>query len=179
MHYASRRMQFMDREPIYHDHIPPPSSGHGFYDPEETMTLRWNSRVGVAYIDGAHVTVRLLPVRLRSRVDRRFLRSSFFPFARYVMNLTFVLTRVKYIHQSHPRVNDTCLPSAYRVAAPRQDGRRRRVVDVQGERVESLHVELVQKEPRGDVAVAAAAVEARAGDGGERGRRLDHRVARQ
>jgi len=92
-------LQFMDREPIYHDHIPPPSSGHGFYDPEETMTLRWNSRVGVAYIDGAHVTVRLLPVRPRSRVDRRFLRSSFFPFARYVMNLTFVLTRVKYIHQ--------------------------------------------------------------------------------
>jgi len=68
-------LQFMDREPIYHDHIPPPSSGHGFYDPEETMTLRWNSRVGVAYIDGAHVTVRLLPVRPRSRVDRRFLRT--------------------------------------------------------------------------------------------------------
>jgi hypothetical protein len=89
MHYASRRMQFMDREPIYHDHIPPPSSGHGFYDPEETMTLRWNSRVGVAYIDGAHVTVRLLPVRLRSRVDRRFLRSSFFPFARYEPHVRF------------------------------------------------------------------------------------------
>jgi hypothetical protein len=82
-------MQFMDREPIYHDHIPPPSSGHGFYDPEETMTLRWNSRVGVAYIDGAHVTVRLLPVRLRTRVDRRFLRSSFFPFARYEPHVRF------------------------------------------------------------------------------------------
>ena len=27
------------------------------------------------------------------------------------MNLTFVLTRVKYIHQSHPRMTDTCLPS--------------------------------------------------------------------
>ena len=36
----------MDREPIYHDHMPPPSSGHGFYEAEETMTLRWNSRVG-------------------------------------------------------------------------------------------------------------------------------------
>ena len=39
MHYASRRMQFMDREPIYHDHMPPPSSGHGFYEAEETMTF--------------------------------------------------------------------------------------------------------------------------------------------
>lgn len=56
MHYASRRMQFMDREPIYHDHIPPPSSGHGFYEPDEKMTLRWNSRVGTAFLDGAHVT---------------------------------------------------------------------------------------------------------------------------
>jgi NAD+ kinase len=36
-----------DREPIYHDHIPPPSSGHGFYEPDEKMTLRWNSRVGL------------------------------------------------------------------------------------------------------------------------------------
>jgi NAD+ kinase len=49
-------MQFMDREPIYHDHIPPPSSGHGFYEPDEMMTLRWNSRVGTVYQDGAHVT---------------------------------------------------------------------------------------------------------------------------
>ena len=56
MHYTSRRMQFMDREPIYHDHIPPPSSGHGFYDADEKMTLRWNSRVGTVYLDGAHVT---------------------------------------------------------------------------------------------------------------------------
>ena len=56
MHYTSRRMQFMDREPIYHDHIPPPSSGHGFYDSDEKMTLRWNSRVGTVYLDGAHVT---------------------------------------------------------------------------------------------------------------------------
>lgn len=56
MHYASRRMQFMDREPIYHDHMPPPSSGHGFYEAEETMTLRWNSRVGRIFLDGAHVT---------------------------------------------------------------------------------------------------------------------------
>jgi hypothetical protein len=93
-------MQFMDREPIYHDHIPPPSSGHGFYDPEETMTLRWNSRVGVAYVDGAHVTVRprLLTVRPRSRGERRFLRRSFFSFARREPH---VLTRVSYIHQSH------------------------------------------------------------------------------
>lgn len=55
MHYTSHRMQFMDREPIYHDHIPPPSSGHGFYEKEEKMTLRWNSRVGTIYIDGAHL----------------------------------------------------------------------------------------------------------------------------
>ena len=56
MHYTSPRMQYADREPIYHDHIPPPSSGHGFYEQHETMTLRWNSRVGVVYLDGAHVT---------------------------------------------------------------------------------------------------------------------------
>jgi NAD+ kinase len=56
MHFSSRRMQFMDREPIYHDHMPPPSSGHGFYDPDETMTLRWNSRVGRVFLDGAHNT---------------------------------------------------------------------------------------------------------------------------
>ena len=56
MHYTSRRMQFMDREPIYHDHMPPPSSGHGFYEPDEKMTLRWNSRIGTIYIDGAHLT---------------------------------------------------------------------------------------------------------------------------
>jgi NAD+ kinase len=49
-------MQFMDREPIYHDHIPPPSSGHGFYEPGEKMVLRWNSRVGTIFLDGAHVT---------------------------------------------------------------------------------------------------------------------------
>jgi len=48
-------MQFMDREPIYHDHIPPPSSGHGFYKPKEMMTLRWNSRLGTVYQDGAHM----------------------------------------------------------------------------------------------------------------------------
>ena len=46
MHYLSRRMQFMDREPIYHDHAPPPSDGHGFYEDGKEMCLRWNSRVG-------------------------------------------------------------------------------------------------------------------------------------
>ena len=30
----------MDREPIYFDHAPPPSSGHGFYSQHETMTFR-------------------------------------------------------------------------------------------------------------------------------------------
>ena len=44
MHYTSKRLQFMDREPIYHDHVPPPSSGHGFYEPDQEMHLRWNSR---------------------------------------------------------------------------------------------------------------------------------------
>ena len=56
MHYLSRRMQFMDREPIYHDHAPPPSDGHGFYEEGKEMCLRWNSRVGTVYLDGAHVT---------------------------------------------------------------------------------------------------------------------------
>jgi NAD+ kinase len=56
MHYLSRRMQFMDREPIYHDHAPPPSDGHGFYEDGKEMCLRWNSRVGTVYLDGAHVT---------------------------------------------------------------------------------------------------------------------------
>ena len=48
-------MQFMDREPIYHDHAPPPSDGHGFYEEGKEMCLRWNSRVGTVYLDGAHV----------------------------------------------------------------------------------------------------------------------------
>jgi NAD+ kinase len=56
MPYDSTDMQYMDREPIYYDHAPPPSSaGHRFYKRGETMRLRWNSRVGVVYIDGAHV----------------------------------------------------------------------------------------------------------------------------
>ena len=46
----------MDREPIYFDHAPPPSSGHGFYGQNETMRLRWNSRAGTVFLDGAHVT---------------------------------------------------------------------------------------------------------------------------
>jgi NAD+ kinase len=56
MHYSSRELQFMDREPIYFDHAPPPSSGHGFYGKDETMILRWNSRAGTVFLDGAHVT---------------------------------------------------------------------------------------------------------------------------
>ena len=56
MHYSSRELQFMDREPIYFDHAPPPSSGHGFYAHDETMTFRWNSRAGTVFLDGAHVT---------------------------------------------------------------------------------------------------------------------------
>ena len=56
MHYSSRNLQFMDREPIYFDHAPPPSSGHGFYGQNETMRLRWNSRAGTVFLDGAHVT---------------------------------------------------------------------------------------------------------------------------
>jgi len=56
MPFDSTEMQYMDREPIYYDHAPPPSSaGHRFYKRGETMRLRWNSRVGVVYIDGAHV----------------------------------------------------------------------------------------------------------------------------
>lgn len=46
----------MDREPIYFDHAPPPSSGHGFYSEHETMRFRWNSRAGTVFLDGAHVT---------------------------------------------------------------------------------------------------------------------------
>ena len=56
MHYSSRELQFMDREPIYFDHAPPPSSGHGFYSEHETMRFRWNSRAGTVFLDGAHVT---------------------------------------------------------------------------------------------------------------------------
>jgi NAD+ kinase len=56
MHFESRELQFMDREPIYFDHAPPPSSGHGFYTHAQKMKLRWNSRVGTVFLDGAHVT---------------------------------------------------------------------------------------------------------------------------
>lgn len=56
MPHDSTTMQYMDREPIYYDHAPPPSSGHGYYKRGETMRLQWNSRVGTVYIDGAHVT---------------------------------------------------------------------------------------------------------------------------
>lgn len=66
MHYSSRELQFMDREPIYFDHAPPPSSGHGFYSQHETMTFRWNSRAGTVFLDGAHVTH---DVRMGDRVS--------------------------------------------------------------------------------------------------------------
>ena len=56
MPHNSTTMQYMDREPIYYDHAPPPSSGHGYYKRGETLRLQWNSRVGTVYIDGAHVT---------------------------------------------------------------------------------------------------------------------------
>lgn len=55
MHPLSREMQFQDREPIYHDHTPPPSWGRGFYSEEDTMHIRWSSRAGTLYLDGAHV----------------------------------------------------------------------------------------------------------------------------
>lgn len=49
-----KRMQFMDREPIYHDSATPPGGGHGFYPHGAPLRLRWNSRVGQVYMDGAH-----------------------------------------------------------------------------------------------------------------------------
>jgi NAD+ kinase len=55
MPYDSTQMQYMDREPIYYDHAPPPSAGHGYYDRSERLSFRWNSRAGTIYIDGAHV----------------------------------------------------------------------------------------------------------------------------
>ena len=49
---ATQRMmggaQFQDREPIYHDHMPPPSWGRGLYRHGDTMHVRWSSRAGAA-----------------------------------------------------------------------------------------------------------------------------------
>ena len=55
MPHDSMSMQYMDREPIYYDHAPPPSVGHGYYERGDALSFRWNSRVGTIYIDGAHV----------------------------------------------------------------------------------------------------------------------------
>lgn len=55
MPLSSTKMQYMDREPIYYDHAPTPSAGHGYYERDETLRLRWNSLVGTVYIDGDHV----------------------------------------------------------------------------------------------------------------------------
>ena len=55
MPHDSSQMQYMDREPIYYDNAPPPSAGHGYYDRDERLSFRWNSRVGTVYVDGAHV----------------------------------------------------------------------------------------------------------------------------
>ena len=50
------RIQYHDREAIYYDHEPkPPGCGRGFIERGKVARLRWNSRMGKIYIDGAHV----------------------------------------------------------------------------------------------------------------------------
>jgi|MDSW01.1.fsa_nt_gb hypothetical protein len=68
------------------------------------------------------VAVRPLPVRLRSRVDRRFLSRR--SFARCEPHF---LTRGNDMHQSHEHVTDTCFPSTYHSSRDgRSNGRRPR-----------------------------------------------------
>ncbi|KAK3247939.1 hypothetical protein CYMTET_42577, partial [Cymbomonas tetramitiformis] len=45
--------RLQDREPISVDGTQCPIS-HAFLQPHEELELRWNSRVGYIYIDGAH-----------------------------------------------------------------------------------------------------------------------------
>ncbi|KAK3238916.1 hypothetical protein CYMTET_51118 [Cymbomonas tetramitiformis] len=53
MQLEDPRLQYMDREPISVDGTQCPIS-HAFLQPHEELELRWNSRVGYIYIDGAH-----------------------------------------------------------------------------------------------------------------------------
>ena len=68
----------------------------------------WGEREPPAAATGGETASRALPFASRSSfLDKAHFPFLSFPFARYVMNLTFVLTRVSYIHQScYPRVTD-------------------------------------------------------------------------